>query len=121
VCAGSALLLGGCASLINGTHQTVPISTNVPGATVRVNGMDYIAPVDASLQRNQNYQIVASKPGYETATREVTSSFSAITFLDTVFWIPWVIDLVDGAAYKLEPESVELQLVPSSAPQVGAR
>jgi hypothetical protein len=106
------LLLWGCASLIHGSHQTIPISTDPEGTSIQVGGEQYISPVDASLARNRNYQVVASKPGYQTQTFEIQSSFSAVTFVDLIFIIPWAVDLVDGAAYKLEPETIELHLIP---------
>jgi PEGA domain len=114
-----AFLLSSCASIINGTHQTVSITTDPPGANVQIGGEQYISPVDASLARNRGYQIVASKPGYQTQTAQVESSFSAITILDTVFWIPWVVDLADGAAWKLDPETIQIHLQPAT--EVGLR
>lgn len=113
-----ALLLWGCASLIHGSHQTIPISTDPVGTSLQVGGEQYISPVDASLARNRNYQIVASKPGYQTQTVEIDSSFSAVTFIDLIFIIPWAVDLVDGAAYTLEPESVQIHMVPLAAAPV---
>jgi hypothetical protein len=111
----AAVLLSGCASLINGTHQSVPIATDPPGTTIQVGGNQYLTPVDASLARNRDYQVVATKAGYQTQTAEIRSSFSGWTFLDLVFIIPWAVDLADGAAYKLEPESIQLQLRPTEA------
>jgi len=111
----AALLFTGCASLINGTHQTVPITTDPPGTTLQVGGDQYLTPVDASLARNRGYQVIATKAGYQTQTVEIHSSFSGWTFLDLVFIIPWAVDLADGAAYKLEPESLQLQMQPINA------
>ena len=107
-------LSASCASLINGTHQTIPINVQPSGATIQVGGSQYISPVDASLARDRDYQIIASKAGYETQTTELHSSFSGWTFLDLIFIIPWAVDLADGAAYKLEPTTVEMQLQPSA-------
>jgi hypothetical protein len=106
-------LTASCASLINGSHETVPINVQPAGATIQVGGSQYISPADASLARDRDYQIIASKPGYETQTTELHSSFSGWTLLDTIFIIPWAVDLADGAAYKLEPTTVEMQLQPS--------
>jgi hypothetical protein len=122
------ILLTSCASLINGTHQTVPISVQPAGASIQVGGSQYISPADASLARDRDYQVIASKAGFETQTLELHSSFSGWTFLDLVFIIPWAVDLADGAAYKIEPTTVEMQLQPTAqaaptapAPQASAK
>jgi len=44
-----------CASLINGSHQTIPIDVQPSGATIQVGGSQYISPVDASLARDRDY------------------------------------------------------------------
>ena len=73
-----------------------------------------------SLARDQEYQAVISKPGYETQTTEVHSSFSAATLVDLIFIIPWAVDLADGAAYSLEPESTRFRLQPQLASATAA-
>jgi hypothetical protein len=110
--ATAGLLLNGCATLIHGSHQTIPITSDPPGAQLNIGGSQYITPADVSLARDQEYQAVISKPGYETQTTEIHSSFSAATLVDLIFIIPWAVDLADGAAYSLEPESLELRLQP---------
>jgi hypothetical protein len=110
-----AFLFASCATLINGTHQTVPVNVQPSGASIQVGGSQYVSPVDASLARDRDYQVIAIKPGYETQTTELHSSFSGWTFLDLIFITPWAVDLADGAAYKLEPMTVQMQLQP--APQ----
>jgi hypothetical protein len=113
--AAAGLVLNGCATLIHGSHQTIPITSDPPGAQLNIGGSQYITPADVSLARDQEYQAVLSKPGYETQTMEIHSSFSAATLVDLIFIIPWAVDLADGAAYSLEPESVQLHLQPQLA------
>ena len=118
----TALALGcsGCATLVHGSHQTVPITSDPPGAQLSIGGSQYITPADVSLARDQEYQAIVTKPGYETQTTQIHSSFSAVTFVDLIFIIPWAVDLADGAAYSLEPESVELHLQPKVASAAAA-
>jgi hypothetical protein len=106
-----------CATLIHGGGtQTVSINTQPPGATVKVGGQDLITPAQIALERNRSYQVVAMKTGYETATTNIDSTFSWVTVLDLVFILPWVIDLVSGSAYALQPELVNLVLTPATPP-----
>jgi hypothetical protein len=116
--AAVGLLLNGCATLIHGSHQTIPITSDPPGAQLNIGGSQYITPADVSLARDQEYQAVVTKPGYETQTMEIHSSFSAATLVDLIFIIPWAVDLADGAAYSLEPETVQLHLQPQLASAV---
>jgi PEGA domain len=113
--AAIGLLLNGCATLIHGSHQTIPITSDPPGAQLNIGGSQYITPADVSLARDQEYQAVVTKPGYETQTMEIHSSFSAATLVDLIFIIPWAVDLADGAAYSLEPETVQIHLQPQLA------
>ena len=116
VCAvitSAGLLCSSCATLIHGGGtQTVSISTNPPGATVKVGGEQVISPAEVTLDRDKTVQVVATLPGYEMATTTIHSEFSWVSVLDLIFIIPWVIDLVSGAAYKLSPETVELVMQP---------
>ncbi|HUY27355.1 MAG TPA: PEGA domain-containing protein [Candidatus Binataceae bacterium] len=112
----AVLLNSSCATLIHGGGtQTISISTEPPGATVAVGGQQIIAPADVTLDRNRNYQIIATKEGYATATSTLQSRFSWVTILDLIFIIPWVVDLVSGGAYNLSPDTVSLVLAPKVA------
>ncbi|MBF6560209.1 MAG: PEGA domain-containing protein [Candidatus Binataceae bacterium] len=113
----AAILCGSCATLIHGGGtQTISISTVPPGATVQVGGQQVVSPAEVTLDRNKTAQVVATKPGYDMATTTVESHFSWVTVLDLIFILPWVIDLVSGAAYTLSPDTVSLVLAPSSTP-----
>jgi hypothetical protein len=107
------LLNSSCATLIHGGGtQTVSVSTEPPGATVAVGGQQIVTPAEITLDRNRNYQVIATKEGYDTATSTIQSRFSWVTVLDVVFIFPWVIDLVSGSAYTLSPDTVSLVLAP---------
>jgi PEGA domain-containing protein len=112
-CTMAAFVCSSCATLIHGGGtQTVSISTNPPGATVKVGGEQVVSPAEVTLDRNKTVQVVAMLPGYQMATTTIHSEFSWVSVLDLVFIIPWVIDLVSGAAYTLSPETVDLVLEP---------
>ena len=115
ICA--VLLVPSCATLIHGGGtETVSVSTEPPGAIVKVGGQDLISPADVTLDRNRDYQVIATKEGYETGMTTIHSKFSWVTVLDLIFILPWVIDLVSGSAYTLEPDTVSLVLAPQKTP-----
>jgi hypothetical protein len=109
----AAFSLSSCATIIHGGGtQTIPITTSPPGATVKVEDQDLITPTEVTLDRNRVYQVTASKTGYQTATKTIHYKFSWVTLLDLIFILPWVIDLVSGGAFQLEPDSLNIVLVP---------
>ncbi len=104
----AAFWLGGCALMVHGNSQNVSVATDPPGATVTVSGRPVANPGQVSLQRNRDYQVVASWPGGQTASATIYSEFSWMTVLN---WIPIIgptVDYVTGAAWELNPDAVTL-------------
>jgi PEGA domain len=112
----AALALGysSCATLIYGPgpQQTVSISTNPPGATVRVGNQQVVSPAQLSLDRYTGYEVVATKPGYNTATATIDSAYSWATVVDLIFIAPWLVDMVSNSVYSLSPDNMNLVLEP---------
>jgi len=103
--------LTSCATIIHGGGtQTVSINTQPAGARVSVGDQTVIAPAEVKLDRDKDYQVVASMPGYDDATATIESHFSWITVMDMVLILPWVVDLISGGSDYLEPDEVNLQL-----------
>jgi len=46
----SYLYLTGCASIVNGKYIDIPVETNPGGATVKVDGREYISPAVAKVR-----------------------------------------------------------------------
>jgi hypothetical protein len=57
--------LFGCATIMNGSHQTIHVETDPPGATVTVLGERYTSPFDLVLpRRSDGVELVIEKAGY---------------------------------------------------------
>jgi hypothetical protein len=111
----AAIYLSSCATLIHGGgQQTVDIATQPSGAKVEVGGQSLVSPAQITLSRDHDYQVVASAPGYQQTVTSIQSRFSWVTVLDLIFIIPWVIDLVSGGGYYLDPDTVQLTLAPAA-------
>lgn len=104
----AAFWLGGCALMVHGTRQTVSVATAPPGATVTVSGRQISSPSEVSLQRNRDYQVVATWPGGRTATATIYSEFSWITVYNLVPVVGQAVDFLTGAAWELDPDVVTL-------------
>lgn len=60
-------VLGGCATVIHGTHQDVRVETDPPGATATVGDQKITTPGVLKLKRKEKaLEIVVEKEGYET-------------------------------------------------------
>ena len=112
------LFTSSCATLIHGGgQQTISIATNPPDAKIQVGGQSLVSPAEITLSRDHDYQVVATKEGYDPAITSIHSRFSWVTVLDLVFIIPWVIDLASGSAYYLDPDTMQLAMSPTNPPQ----
>lgn len=120
----STLCLAGCATIFNGTTQTVNVQSEPPGASVAITDRDGkpvhtgTAPMTVTLERgagyfrSQSYKMVFSKPGFADKELLVESSISGwyignILFGGLIGML--AVDPATGAMYSL-PESVSATL-----------
>ena len=126
------LALGtGCATVLHGSHQKVPVETDPPGATASADGQTITTPGVLKLERRRKIVVViVEKEGYISrrlalSRREwglertnwafglvggtLTSSFAGVVALPLV---AVGIDYATGAAYRLEPSKIVLRLEP---------
>src|SRR5437763_1935850 len=61
------LFLSGCATVVSGTTQKIPVSSNPTGAIARVDGgISAITPTVFNLERKSEHTIEITKEGYKT-------------------------------------------------------
>lgn len=94
------LSLGGCATILKGTHEEVAFISDPSGAKVFVNGQYIgITPVKANLDARTTYAVDFKKDGYESRSAALHSSTSGgLVILDILFgfW-PIIFDAATGA------------------------
>jgi hypothetical protein len=106
------VLMSGCATIFNGTHQEIRVSSTPPGASVFVDNQKvFLTPASMKLQRHQSYTFLVSKPGYKDDSFVLTSGTSG--------WV-WgnmggVVDVAAGGVRKLSQKSVHVTMVPLTA------
>ncbi len=114
MCLASTFLLSSCASIISGTKQTINFTSNPADAIVYVNDINIgKTPLDAKLVRggkDQKVKIVLE--GYKTYEMTLTSKTNGWVWGNILFGgiIGLIIDVADGAIYKLTPEQVNAEL-----------
>ncbi|WP_342640785.1 translation initiation factor 2 [Rhodoligotrophos ferricapiens] len=112
-------LLGGCASIVNGTSQSIAISSPpVSGAQCDLSSAQgrwtVITPGVATVARSKDdIRVECHAPGYETAVAVIPSSFEAWTAGNLVFGgvIGLGVDAATGAINEY-PNSFQIPMVP---------
>jgi len=111
-------MLSGCATIVKGTTQEVPVATDPPGADVTLDDKLYgQTPVDISMERKRDHLVTVSKDGYKPKSIPVVKSVGGAVWGNIIAGglIGWGIDATSGAQYNLSPESISVVLRPINA------
>ena len=111
----SALGLGGCATVMNGTSQPVEFRSDPTGAEVElVTGLKCETPCEYSLKRGDDSVVTFTKGGYKSETVYIQSRTGGATVGNILAGgiIGGVIDGSNGASNHLYPDPVSIRLVP---------
>jgi hypothetical protein len=101
----------GCATIVQGEHQSVPFNTDPSGALVLVDGVEMgRTPTVLSLDRGEDHEVVLSLDGYRDVTLRLDQEFDFVPAVVGNFF-SWnlfglAVDVLTGAAYELSPEQV---------------
>ena len=130
LCACTLLVNGtGCATILTGTRQDVPVSVSPTGTEVSVyrwNGDRIAGPLASpgTLEvprpsRSESYIVLASKEGYcphYWMTSASGTPLAMAELIGTIFFFPmmlaWATDVRTGAGYSLEPNYLHAALKP---------
>lgn len=116
---GFALAGSGCATVVHGTHQDIPIASTPEAAAVLVDGVRQgSTPMTTKLARKQNHVITLQLDGFETENVTITHLMSGAVAGNIVAGglIGWGVDASNGAQYKLVPDSINIRLRPLPPP-----
>jgi hypothetical protein len=112
--------LSGCATLLAGGPDQVPVATDPPGAFVYLNG-GYVGqtPTVVTLNRDLPAQIQIYLPGYHPIVMMRSKTFNMWTIgslLMLGFLVPIIVDLATGNYMRYDDTGIAVGLVPSQAP-----
>ncbi len=103
-----------CGTMTHGTSQDISCVSHPAGAVVRTaDGKTCTTPCSLTLNRKHEEILTIEKEGYEPETLPVHSSLSkgsAGQILLPGGLMYWAIDLASGGAFRLAPESVDIEL-----------
>lgn len=117
-----ALIIVGCATIIKGTSQDISIKSNPSNANVQIKttgGVESwtgVTPASVKLSKKKEYVVTIQLSGYKDATVQITQSFEAWTIGNLLCGgvIGIIIDAVDGAMWKLEPDQIMVTMSTAS-------
>lgn len=115
---GICMAFAGCATITTGTTDVVRISSVPDGATVELDGRTYQTPVSLTLSRDRSYDVVIRKDGYLPAHRVIARVGNAASTGNLLIGglAGIVADQSTGAAFRLFPTDLTVELVPATGP-----
>ena len=109
----STVFLSGCATIVTGPRQKVPVNSIPSGAVAKVDGgISAVTPTVFNLERKMDHTIQISKEGYRTANIILKHTVSGATCGNALVGgiIGIAVDGCTGAMFKLVPEKVNVTL-----------
>jgi hypothetical protein len=103
------LLNFGCATIITGKHQSIPISSDPPGLKVKSStGETIITPGEITFVRNRNYVLIAECPNGKVQQKQLKHGIQGWFFANILLGgLPgMIVDLCTGACDELKPKEV---------------
>ena len=126
---GLAAAASGCASIVEGTDQSVTIQTTPSGASCelkrdgQVIGVVNPTPGTVTVDKSKDdIAVICKKDGYQDASGAFSSGFQGMTFGNILFGglIGVAVDAGSGAMHEY-PASVTVPMAPSSFPNAMER
>jgi hypothetical protein len=108
-----AIFMSGCATIIKGTHQEIPVASEPSNASVLVDGVRQgTTPTKLNLARKGNYVVTLALAGHETESITINRSMGGAVAGNIVAGglIGWGVDAGTGAQYNLNPNSINIRL-----------
>ena len=110
--------VAGCATIVKGSTQKVPVASDPPAADVLVDGnLVGATPVTVTLKRKDDHLITIQKPGFQPRSVAVVKNVGGAVWGNIIAGglIGWGVDAMSGAQYNLVPETISVRLESSVA------
>ena len=118
--AAASMMLTGCATIVNGSNQSVTVSTDPPGASCKLArqaetvGAIPMTPGSVQVSKSKNDVVVTcEKLGYQTAVVSKSPSFGGATFGNILLGggVGAIVDAASGANYTY-PSEIHVAMAP---------
>ncbi len=99
-----AVLCSGCATILSGSSQNITITSEPPGAHVKIAQQSGTTPAILQVPKGKDYPIEVTH-GTDTRVLPLQRTFDAISVLNIFFWPGFIVDAVTGAITKYDPDT----------------
>jgi uncharacterized protein YceK len=116
--AAAATSLGGCATVVNGTHTSYRTESQPTSATVKFsNGQTCTTPCKLEFRRKDHVRADISVPGYKPTYVLIQSKLGGATFGNLIAGgiVGGVVDATNGASNRLSPDPLIVKLAPEGS------
>jgi hypothetical protein len=106
-------LTTGCATIVKGTTQGIPISSDPSGADIFVDGqLVGTTPADVEMKRKRDHLVVIEKKNYEPKSVAVVKNVGGAVWGNILAGglIGWGVDATSGAQNNLTPKTIFVKL-----------
>jgi hypothetical protein len=112
--------VAGCATIVHGQKQDIPLTSSPDGATVKADGKEVTTPGQIALRRKSGQDLVFTKEGFPQRSVTLESEPSWWLLGNALFGgiIGLIVDLVGSGGYKLAPESVDMDMATGNIKEV---
>jgi hypothetical protein len=113
----TTIYLGGCASIVSGTKQSVSFNSEPDGALVTVSGKVVgKTPVSVDVPKGKNQAFTFAKDGFKTYSGQLSTSTDGWFWGNIVFggFFGSTTDGVSGAIYEFAPDQYYVTLAPAT-------
>lgn len=107
------LASAGCATIVKGSHQKVPIASDPPAADVIVDGaLVGQTPISLDMKRKHDHLVTIQKTGYRPKSVAVVKDVGGAVWGNIIAGglIGWGVDASTGAQYNLTPKTISVAL-----------
>jgi hypothetical protein len=114
----AAALSSGCASIVKGTTQAIPVSSAPSGADVKLDGNKVgQTPMSVDVKRKTDHLLTIERAGYQVESVAITRNIGGAVFGNILAGglVGWGVDAVSGAQYNLTPATVSVTLKETAA------
>jgi hypothetical protein len=108
------ILSTGCATVMTGKYQTIPVTSEPPGVKVRADtGETIITPGNFHLIRNQEHTLVAEYPDYESQQLRLHNKAQGWVWGNILLGgvVGLIVDCASGASDELIPKEAHFNFI----------
>jgi len=102
----------GCATVVHGTSQRIPITSSPVGAQVLVDSVPVgVTPLVATVSRRRSHEVTVVQDGVGTVRLTLDRNISPWVLANSMLsFVPAIVDVADGGAYGFRSDTVRANL-----------